>query len=104
MFVNVKNSSSHPQSANSKPTVEDLSADSRPTITQLWVQFFSPKKDGKLTFLFMYSNMKCNLNSGISRLYSRSKIADKKLSKTNLFHDRDSKAEKTESPLNFLCK
>ena len=44
MFVNVKNSSSHPQSANSKPTVEDLSADSRPTITQLWAQFFSPKK------------------------------------------------------------
>ena len=103
MFVNVKNSSSHPQSANSKPTVEDLSADSRPTITQLWAQFFS-QKDGKLNFLFMYSNMKCNLNSGISRLYSISKIADEKLSKTNMFDDRDSKPEKTESPLNFLCK
>ena len=44
MFVIVKNSSPHPQSANSKPTVEDLSADSRPTIAQLWAQFFSPKK------------------------------------------------------------
>ena len=48
--------------------------------------------------------MKCNLNSGISRLYSKSKIADKKLSKTNLIDDQDSKPEKTESPLNFLCK
>ena len=31
-------------------------------------------------------------------------MAEKKVSKTNLFDDRDLKPEKTESPLDFLCK
>ena len=31
-------------------------------------------------------------------------MAEKKLSKTNLLDDRDFKLEKTESPLDFLCK
>ena len=31
-------------------------------------------------------------------------MAEKKVSKTNLFDDRDLKPEKTESPLEFLCK
>ena len=32
------------------------------------------------------------------------RMKKKKVSKTNLFDDRDLKPEKTESPLDFLCK
>ncbi|RMX53882.1 hypothetical protein pdam_00018617 [Pocillopora damicornis] len=52
----------------------------------------------------MYTELRRNFNSSLSRLYRKTKMADKKPSKTNLFDDRDSKPEKTESPLDFLSR